>query len=216
MRMSQEEKDRSHARIVESAAKIVRVQGLERPSVADFMGAAGMTHGGFYRHFETRDDLILAAFKAAAKDHGATFEQRLEAYGPEIAAATYKADFLTEGHVDHPEQGCPLAALGGDVARGPEALKTLFGAGVRRSVAALAGGMTGSEEERREQALREFAMMVGAVILARAADPETARPLLAACRQGSPQGRVGYTGARPEPSAKATPAGRTAKSGRKT
>ena len=212
MRMSQEEKDRSHARIVDSAAKIVRAQGIERPSVADFMNAAGMTHGGFYRHFETRDDLILAAFEAAAKDHGATFEQRLEAYGPEIAAATYKADFLAQGHVDHPEQGCPLAALGGDVARGPEALKTLFGAGVRRSATALAGGMTGSEEERRDQAFREFAMMVGAVILARAADPDTARTLMAACRKGSPQGRLSDTGARPAPKARAAAARRTAKS----
>jgi TetR/AcrR family transcriptional repressor of nem operon len=214
MRMSQEDKDRSHARIVESAAKIVRIQGLERPSVADFMNAAGMTHGGFYRHFETRDDLILEAFEAASKERSEILAQNTDAYGPAIAAAIFKADYLVDGHVTHPEVGCPLAALAGDVARGSDALKAMFGAGLQSSFAALAEGMEGSDEGRRDQAVREFAMMAGAVMLARAADPETARAILAACRKGSPQGRE--RSPRVKPDAKGGGAGRRAISTAKT
>jgi TetR/AcrR family transcriptional repressor of nem operon len=187
MRMSREEKKRSHARIVESAARIVRAEGIERPTVADFMKAAGMTHGGFYRHFETRDQLILAAFQAASADRAARFEQMKDALGPEAAAAAFKADYLTDSHVENPEAGCHLAALAGDVARGPDALKAMFGSGVRYCADALAGGMEGSDQERREQALREFAMIAGAIMVARAADPQTAHALLAACRKGSPE-----------------------------
>jgi TetR/AcrR family transcriptional repressor of nem operon len=196
MRMSQEEKERSHARIIESAAKIVRVEGLERPTVADFMNAAGMTHGGFYRHFETRDELILAAFQAAGAERAASFEQMKDALGPQIAAAAFKADYLTDRHVANPEVGCHLAALGGDVARGSDPLKAMFGADVQSCGKALAAGMEGSDAERQTQALREFAMLAGAVMVARAADPQTARAVLAACRKGSPQGRLAPANAR--------------------
>ena len=83
--------------------------------------------------------------------------------------------------------GCPVAALGGEVARGLGAFKTAFGAGVNRMLTLLGRGQRGTAHERRERAAREFAMMVGAVVIARASDPQTARAVLAACRKDTEQ-----------------------------
>jgi TetR/AcrR family transcriptional repressor of nem operon len=184
MRVSQEEKERSHERIVESASKMLRAQGAERPSVADFMNAAGMTHGGFYRHFASREELLEAALAAAFDQYNSALEARIESTGPRAATATFMTDYLSDGHAAHPEVGCPLAAVGGDIARGSDELKTVFGAGLERAAAALSKGMDGPDAERRDEALRAFAMMAGAVMLARASPPETAKAILAACRKG--------------------------------
>jgi TetR/AcrR family transcriptional repressor of nem operon len=85
-----------------------------------------------------------------------------------------------------PGRGCPIAALGGDVARGATALKARFGAGARRIIGLLARDLPGSEKARRARAARQLAMMAGAIMIARASDPETARDVLAACREHRP------------------------------
>lgn len=182
MRVSQEEMDKSHKRIVDGAARLVRERGIESASVADVMREAGLTHGGFYRHFKTKEALAAAALQAAFEQLTSALEARFDKYEPEAAAAGYRADYLSSLHVENPGIGCPIAALGGDVARGSDALKIAFGAGVDRLIATLAKGMTGSADEQRAAAARELAMLVGAVVIARASDPETARAVLAACR----------------------------------
>lgn len=183
MRVSQEEMDKSHKRIVEGAARLVRGRGIENTSVADVMSDAGLTHGGFYRHFKTKDALVVAALQAAFEQLTSALDARFDKYEPEAAMADYHADYLSRFHVEKPEIGCPIAALGGDVARGSDALKIAFGAGVNRLTAMLARGMQGSAQEKRIDAARELAMLVGAVVIARASDPETARAVLSACRR---------------------------------
>ncbi len=182
MRVSREEMEKSHKRIVEGAARLVRDRGIESTSVDDVMSEAGLTHGGFYRHFKTKDALVAAALQSAFEQLTAALEARFEKYEPKVAVANYHADYLSNMHVEEPGIGCPLAALGGDVARGSDALKIAFGAGVNRLVGTLARGMEGSPQERRAKAGRELAMLVGAVVIARASDPETAHSVLAACR----------------------------------
>jgi TetR/AcrR family transcriptional repressor of nem operon len=179
MRMSQAEKDKSHGRIVASASRLLRERGLDGASVDEMMKAAGMTHGGFYKHFDNKEALIEAAIDAAF----AGFAEPLERGEPERAVAAYRALYLSDGHKNHPGIGCPVASLGPDISRAPERLKSAFGAGVRRIVAALARVRKGSAPEREAAAFREASMLVGAMVIARASDPATARAVLAACKR---------------------------------
>lgn len=182
MRVSQEEKDRSHARIVESAARLVRERGIDGTNVADVMGDAGMTHGGFYRHFDTKEALLAAALQSAFDQILSLLDTQPGEDKPCASVPQYQSRYLSQAHVDAPGTGCPLASLGADVARGSEALRQVFGAGVDRTIAILSKDLPGSKAERRAMAARELALMVGAVTLARAADAATARVVLEACR----------------------------------
>lgn len=177
MRMSAEEKEKSHARIVESAARLFRERGLEGASVADVMKDAGMTHGGFYKHFDSKEALIEAALASAFSE----FVSRLSQDDAEEALAAFRTLYLSRDHMTHPAMGCPVAALGTEVARGSALLKRSFGAGVRRVIDALAAGRRESVAARRAAALREFSQLVGAMVIARASDPELAAEVLAAC-----------------------------------
>jgi TetR/AcrR family transcriptional repressor of nem operon len=178
MRMSQEEKEKSHARIVASASQLLRERGLEGASVGDIMKAAGLTHGGFYKHFESKEALAEAAIEAAF----AGFLQVLHEGDPEQAVAAYRALYLSDDHKNHPGLGCPVAAVGPEIARMPESMKAVFGAGVRGIVAALARVRKGNAEAKEAAAFREFSMLVGAIVIARGCDRETARLVLDACR----------------------------------
>ena len=186
MRVSQEEKDQSHERIVASAARLMRERGTEGASVADVMRDAGLTHGGFYRHFGTKEEMLAVALQSAFDQTVAELDRRLDRQlgeqAPAAAVAGFRAFYLSRGHLERPGVGCPVAAVGADIGRGPAALKGAFGEGVRRMVAALARGMKGSAEARRAHAMRELALLVGALVVARASDPATAREMLLACQ----------------------------------
>jgi TetR/AcrR family transcriptional regulator, transcriptional repressor for nem operon len=184
VRMSQEEKDRSHARIIASASRIFRERGLEGASVADVMKDAGMTHGGFYKHFESKDALVGSALESAL----ACFAGQLEAGDPSRAYSAYRDLYLSDGHLANPGIGCPVPALGSEVARQTEDARAVFGRGMGRIVAAIARAMRGSAAARRAAAWREFSMLVGAVVIARAADPQIASEVLAAARGDKPHG----------------------------
>jgi TetR/AcrR family transcriptional repressor of nem operon len=179
MRMSQEEKEKSRTRIVSSASRLIRERGLEGASVGDIMKAAGMTHGGFYKHFESKEALVEAAVDTAF----AQFLKVLQEGEPADAVSAYCALYLSEDHKNHPGLGCPVAAVGPEVGRMPASLKAAFGAGVKRIVAALARVMKGSAKAKEAAALREFSMLVGAMVIARASDDETSRAVLNACRR---------------------------------
>ena len=148
----------------------MRERGIEGASVADVMSEAGMTHGGFYRHFDTKEALLASALQSAFDQIMAELDRRLAEDAPEVAVADFHAFYLSQGHVDQPGIGCPVAAVG---------------AGVNRMVEALAKGMKGSARARRAAALRELATLAGALVIARASDPDTARDMLSACKRGA-------------------------------
>jgi TetR/AcrR family transcriptional repressor of nem operon len=97
-------------------------------------------------------------------------------------AAAFKALYLSDEHVANPGLGCPMPAIGSDVAREAAEIKTEFTAGFRRALEALAQAKQGDPSERHDAAARELAMLVGAVVLARACDGDTAAGILSACR----------------------------------
>jgi TetR/AcrR family transcriptional repressor of nem operon len=183
MRMSQEEKEKSRQRIVANASRRFRERGIEGTSLADVMKDAGMTHGGFYKHFETKDALLETALAA-------TFDGivgQLETGDPKAAFEAYRDLYLSELHCTHPGMGCPVAALGSEIGRHDDGTKTRFGQGIRRVVDRIAHILRGSPSARQAAAYREFAMMVGATVIARGSDPATAREVLDAARGDRPR-----------------------------
>jgi TetR/AcrR family transcriptional repressor of nem operon len=182
MRRSREAKAQTHGAILERASRLFRERGVEGTSVGDVMAEAGLTHGGFYRHFETKDALVSEAIRATFEGILAALDERAKEVGARDATRDYFAHYLSDGHLTHPGLGCPVPTLGSEIARAPEALKAEFGAGLNRSLTAFARSLPGSESEARAAATREFAMRVGAVLMARASDPQTARDILEACR----------------------------------
>jgi TetR/AcrR family transcriptional repressor of nem operon len=175
--------DTNHERIVEGAARLMRERGVRSTSVADAMNEAGMTHGGFYRHFKTKDDLVVEALRSAFDDFAKPLELRQQIESPRAVVDEYKALYLSPEHVANPGRGCPMPALGSDLAREAEPVKAEFTVGLRRIIAALSAAGTGSTEERHAAALREIAMLVGAVVLARACGEAMASEVLQACRE---------------------------------
>jgi TetR/AcrR family transcriptional regulator, transcriptional repressor for nem operon len=179
MRVSNAEKERSRERIITAASRLFRAGGVEGASVGDVMRAAGMTHGGFYRHFEDKEALLAAALTAAFEEFARPL---LEGPAAEAAAARneFRTHYLSEEHRADPAAGCPAAALGPEVARARPEVRAAFSRGVERVAEGLARGRATSGEGGRE-ALRDLATLVGAIVLARAVDDELARAILGAC-----------------------------------
>jgi TetR/AcrR family transcriptional repressor of nem operon len=163
MRMSRAAAAESRARIVEEAARLLRERGVAGASVAEVMQAAGMTHGGFYKHFDSKDALLAEATASAFAEAAARFDRRAARKGVEAAVAAYVADYLSPAHIAHPEQGCPLAAFGAEAGRHPEALSLTFAEGVEGLVERVSGAGAS-----REQAMRQLVTLLGAVVAARA------------------------------------------------
>ena len=181
MRMSQAEKEKSHQRILDSAARLIRERGIEGAGVAEVMKDAGMTPGGFYRHFSSKDDLVGAALEAAFTQ---SLDRLVEADDPAHAAeavADFERFYLSATHVDNPGYGCPISALAGESQRSPM-LKTPMTAGIEATIDRLADGLTGSPAERRSQAAAHVAMIAGAVMIARASEPAVGQFVLDAVR----------------------------------
>jgi len=174
MRVSREQAAQNRARIVEVAAKLFREKGYDGIGVADLMKGAGLTHGGFYGHFASKEDLLAEAC-AKALEGSVDRWQRIADEHPEREAALGRIakSYLSEDHRDHPGLGCSVTALGADIARlGPAARDAMTG-GVKGQVAILQTLMPGEDEaERRRQALAGYAAMVGAMVLARAVSDE--------------------------------------------
>jgi len=174
MRKSREATAESKRRIVEAAATMARERGLEATVVADVMRAAGMTHGGFYKHFASKDDLAAAAVRRAFDEVLERFDRRASRDGPPAAVAAYRRDYLAPSHIDDPGRGCPIAALGPEAFRHADTLGSEFAAGAEALVARCAGD--------RAAAIRDLVMLVGAVVVARAVGPGALREkILAAC-----------------------------------
>lgn len=180
MKVTKTQARENRAHIVETASKLFRERGYDGVSVADLMAAAGFTHGGFYKHFLSKADLMAEAAacgfsQSAANTAGAD-------------PATILKEYLSRKHRDAMGNGCTLAALGGDAARQPESVKKTFAAGIENQLAALereAGAAGGSAaREARTKGIDTLAHAVGAIVLSRACpdDSPLADEILEVCR----------------------------------
>ena len=141
MRRSREEAAETRKRIVKAAAGEFRANGIVATGLADLMKAAGLTHGGFYKHFESKDQLVAEATADAVQE----LIGRMEAQ-PTIKAAV--AAYLSAEHRDHPASGCPLSAIGSELARTDARTRDAVTAGFERLVDLLAARSRGKNARR--------------------------------------------------------------------
>lgn len=180
MKVSKAQVQENRARIVETASVLFRERGYDGVGVAELMAAAGFTHGGFYKHFGSKADLMA---EAAAY----SFLQSAEAVAG-IDMLAFTNAYLSRQHRDSPGRGCTMAALCGDAARQPDSIKAVFAAGVERQLAQLENddNLAGADAKRaaRAQAIASLAQAVGALILSRACpdDAPLADEILEVCR----------------------------------
>lgn len=177
MRVSREKAAENRQRIVEAAARLFRDDGFDGVGVDAIMKAAGLTHGGFYGHFASKDALMAEAMSHAL-DRSSAWQERIGGLSELVAA------YLSDRHRTDRANGCPVAALGADVARQDRALRRTLTAGVRRQIDRIVSLLKrGTPAARRRHALTTYAGMVGALVLARAVDdPALAREILATAR----------------------------------
>jgi TetR/AcrR family transcriptional repressor of nem operon len=175
----EEHKRETRDRIVESAAAALRAKGLDGVSIAEIMAEAGLTHGGFYAHFESKDDLIGAALARASRE---TIERLSNTRVPSDQRIDAVIDtYLSAGHAAHPELGCPLAALGPELVRGSDR--------IREGVATRAAQriewvrqLLPEGEATEENAMAIVATMLGGLLLARMVSPDKSDAVLEATR----------------------------------
>ena len=167
MRVSREQFRENREKILEAAARLFRERGFEEVGVADVMKAAGLTHGGFYGHFKSKDDLIAQATGGGARPFVEQWERIVEAEGPK-ALQTIGRMYLGDAHLRATGSGCQIAALGPEIARRAAEDRAAVTEGVKRLVGVLQKAAAGtSEAERRRRALQTYAGWVGAMVLAR-------------------------------------------------
>jgi TetR/AcrR family transcriptional repressor of nem operon len=179
---SQKDKEKNHAQIVEIAAQKMRESGTEGPGVAEIMKAAGLTHGGFYKHFDSRDALVAEAVEAAVAQSREGFAEAVE--GADDPLAAFVDWYLSPTHRDQPGTGCAVVALGADAARADERVRATYTGQVERYVAQMEELLGGEGEDVRRRAIATVSEMVGAVLIARAVgDEELSEEILAAARE---------------------------------
>jgi TetR/AcrR family transcriptional repressor of nem operon len=186
MKVSREQCQQNRERILEAAGRLFRERGFESVGVADVMRAAGLTHGGFYGHFKSKDDLIA---QAAGDSCGKVLERwRQIVYADgEGALAALAQTYLSPEHRDGPGAGCLAAALGPEIARRPAPARGAVTESLKRIVGFLESVVPGaSEAARRKQAIATYAGWIGAMVLARMSDDDAfSREVLAATAQTS-------------------------------
>lgn len=166
MRNSKDEKAANHERIIGVAAQQIRERGTDQPGVAEIMRAAGLTHGGFYKHFGSRDELIDEAVALALTENELQAEQLLASADGDPMAA-FADWYVSTAHRDAPGTGCGVAALGPDVSRIGGAAQEAYRAQVDRYLAHLQTLIGGDDPDSRRDALVTLSMMVGALVIAR-------------------------------------------------
>jgi len=169
MRYDSEHKQRTKERVLHEAAEAIRQFGPDRIGVADLMAKAGLTVGGFYAHFKSKDDLIAQAISHMFEDRAQVFQDCTSGVEPAQALRSFVDVYLSTQHRDRREKGCPLPALSGDLPRMPAAARRRFEAGVRRMTDSIADLLKQiGQPAPDELAASIVSEMVGAVVLARA------------------------------------------------
>lgn len=209
MRLSKDQADANRRAIVEAASELIRQRGVDAVSIGDVTKAAGFTHGGFYNHFASKEDLVATAFDAA-------FEQYLDSLTATLASddsgeAFKKAlsGYLSPAHRDNPQTGCPTAALVSDAGRSTGSVQAAYARGVEGYLNVFEEQLAADEKPShggtaKVRAMRTLNELVGSIVLARAvstANPSLADELLSASRSGLAPASLGVAKSVAQPTA---------------
>ncbi|CAN3129341.1 HTH tetR-type domain-containing protein [Mycobacterium sp. smrl_JER01] len=193
-RVSRQQKERNRERIVAAAGQGFRARGIDGVGIDELMKAAGMTHGGFYNHFSSKEDLALEVLNQGFTTSLGHVDSLIRAH-PRSSRAALNAlidSYLSTDHRDHPEDGCASAALAADAGRHGLPAQKEYCRGLHGYLAAITELLQGGAKQTdtrldarraREQAIALFSQLVGAQLIARAiaqADPEMSDEVLAA------------------------------------
>jgi len=169
---SRAEKAKTHKRIVRIASKRFREKGLAGFGIAELMKEAGLTGGGFYKHFDSRDDLVAEAVSSAFGG----WKRRVDAAkagSPPVSYEKLIDEYLNEAHRDNPGTGCAFSVLAPEIARSDKRTRALTSEQVRNDIRLIAGLLLGKDKQTaRSRAILTFSALVGAMSLARAVSDE--------------------------------------------
>jgi len=168
MRVSREQAAANRERVIDAAAELFRSKGFSGIGVADIMKAAELTHGGFYGHFASKDDLIAQASRRSMQRAAQNWRKLVAESGGD-AFATLLTRYLSPRHRDDPGQGCAFAALSGDAARCGKPVREAFAEGLEPLIDILSGIVGGrTKAVRRRKAIAALSELIGALVLSRA------------------------------------------------
>jgi TetR/AcrR family transcriptional regulator, transcriptional repressor for nem operon len=168
MRKSKQDAAATRQRIIIAAAAAFRKNGIAGTGLADLMAAAGLTHGGFYRHFDSKDQIVAEACSAAAESLVEQLAASASGKSPQRGLKAIVEIYLSAAHRDEPADGCPLAALGSEMARADERTRAAATQALLKLVEVIASqfGKTRPDIARR-RALVAAATMIGALTISR-------------------------------------------------
>ena len=169
MRYSKEHKAETHTRIVKKASVRLRERGAHGIGVADLMKEAGLTHGGFYAHFDSREALVVEAFEYAMDRSIARWRQQSTDTPPDERLASIVNAYLSPQHRDNPGHGCAMPALGAEIAREGPKTRRAFAAKLDDMIGMLAEQLPGDQDVARKQAMATLATLMGTILMARIA-----------------------------------------------
>ena len=185
MRYSKEHKQETHARIVRKASVRLREKGAHGIGVADLMKDAGLTHGGFYAHFDSREALVIEAFAHAMDRSTERWRKIGETTAPDKRLAMIVDSYLTPVHRDDPGHGCAIPTLGAEIARESPKTRKAFAAKLEQMIDMMSDQIPDiSRKAARKQAMSAIATMMGTLVMARVAGTgEFSEEILAAGRE---------------------------------
>jgi TetR/AcrR family transcriptional regulator, transcriptional repressor for nem operon len=184
MRYQPQHKLETHQKIVKDASRRVRAEGLNGAAVAAVMRDTGLTHGGFYKHFGSKDDLLVESLSDAFREFTGALVRAAEQSPPGEAWKTIVKTYLRPEQCDHPERGCPLAALAPELARADKRMKPQIVAELVNYRSQMLPFMPGRRTVDKERAFFAiFSTMIGAVEIARMLpDPAMREKVLGSAR----------------------------------
>jgi TetR/AcrR family transcriptional repressor of nem operon len=196
MKVTREQAKLNRERVVDTAARQFRERGFEGVGVADLMKSAGLTHGGFYAQFDSKEHLMVEACERALEESEHRWRELLER-APKKRLSVIASSYLSGKHRDNPGGGCVIAALSMDAARQGPPVRAVFTEAAKRFLGLLGQVVPGrSPRSRRREALASFAAMVGAVVLARTVSAASlSEEILEAVRAQAPERVLAKAGA---------------------
>ncbi len=174
MRVSKEKAARNRQEILTSAARLFQERGIGATGVDSITENAGLTHGGLYSQFGSKQAIVAEAIRFALERSKRGWQQTTQGKPGRKALSDIVTNYLSRAHRDSPGQGCLIAALSSDIARQPRIVRQAFTGELKHTLAFLAALMPDDDapSHRYEEAIATLASMVGAVILARAVSDE--------------------------------------------
>lgn len=185
MRYSAQHKAKTHARLLKKATEQFRNQGVQGTSIAKLMGQMGLTHGGFYAHFENKSELVRTATAKMFDESVDQMRLAVEGAPKGKALAAIVSSYLSPQHRDHADQGCPLPVLAAEISRQPLSVRRAYTQGFKERIVRLAAHMPGKDSEQKcEKARLLISGMAGSMMMARAvSDRELSDKILAQARE---------------------------------